>query len=116
MGFRTFLPKTEIKATQRFARLMRCLYKHGGTVRFHAGSMFFINGLLLPGPITGGRPELPLLVSVQYYGLGFIMFLAGGIAALVKSQRDALAIVTGTAAVLVAIALFLHVIYNVRNS
>lgn len=76
------------------------------------GAMFFVNGLL---GSRAGR-DLPLLVAVQYYGLGFIMFLAAGIASLVKSQRDILAILVGTLAVVVAIAHFVHAVYSVRTS
>nr|XP_054917936.1 uncharacterized protein LOC129380574 [Dermacentor andersoni] len=76
------------------------------------GAMFFVNGLV---GSRAGR-DLPLLVAVQYYGLGFVMFLAAGIASLVKSQREALAIMVGTVAVIVAIALFVHAVYAVRTS
>ncbi|KAH6944144.1 hypothetical protein HPB50_002049 [Hyalomma asiaticum] len=76
------------------------------------GAMFFVNGLV---GSRAGR-DLPLLVAVQYYGLGFIMFLAAGIASLVKSQREVLAIMVGTVAVVVAIALFVHAVYVVRTS
>lgn len=75
------------------------------------GAIIFLNGLL--GSRSGRN--LPLLLDVQYYGLGFIMFLAAGIAGLVKSQRDAFAIAVSTIAVLVAIALFMHVLYALRN-
>lgn len=76
------------------------------------GAMFFVNGLV---GSHAGR-DLPLLVAVQYYGLGFIMFLAAGIASLVKSQREVVAIMVGTVAVIVAIALFVHAVYAVRTS
>ncbi|CAN7940651.1 unnamed protein product [Ixodes hexagonus] len=80
------------------------------------GLIFFLNGLLQPETGPSSRSDVPLMVSVLYYGLGFIMFLAGGIAALVKSQRDFVAITAGVGAVIVAITLFLHTIYSVRNA
>lgn len=76
------------------------------------GAMFFVNGLL---GLQSGR-DLPLLVAVQYYGLGFLMFLAVGVGFVAKSERDALEIVLGIMAVLVAITLLVHVIHTVRHS
>ncbi|KAH7984188.1 hypothetical protein HPB52_017847 [Rhipicephalus sanguineus] len=76
------------------------------------GAMFFVNGLV---GARAGR-DLPLLVAVQYYGLGFIMFLAAGIASLMRSQREVLAIMVGTVSVVVAIALLVHAVYSVRTS
>ncbi|EEC15487.1 hypothetical protein IscW_ISCW010921 [Ixodes scapularis] len=80
------------------------------------GVIFFINGLLSTGRDSSPQSDVPLLVNVLYYGLGFVMFLAGGIAALVKSQSDFVAIATGIGAVVVAIALFVHVICCVRDA
>ncbi|KAH8020239.1 hypothetical protein HPB51_025501 [Rhipicephalus microplus] len=76
------------------------------------GVMFFVNGLV---GSRAGR-DLPLLVAVQYYGLGFVMFLAAGIASLARSQRELVAIMVGTMSVVVAIALLVHAVHSVRSS
>ncbi|XP_077564623.1 uncharacterized protein LOC144180090 [Haemaphysalis longicornis] len=76
------------------------------------GAMFFLNGLL---GLHGGR-DLPLLVAVQYYGLGFFMFLAAGVGSLMRTEQEGLDILLSIMAVLVAITLLVHVIHAVRNS
>ncbi|KAH9376111.1 hypothetical protein HPB48_017818 [Haemaphysalis longicornis] len=75
------------------------------------GAIFFLNGLL--GSRRG--QDLPLLVSVQYYGFGFITFLVTGMTGLVRSELEALPIITGILAVVMAITLLLHAVFLLRT-
>lgn len=84
------------------------------------GIMFFMNGML-----SGGRAdlatgavsgELPPVVSIQYYSVGFVALLAAGVATLTRPDKDILVVVAGTVAVIVGLALVAHAMYHVRHS
>ncbi|XP_064457502.1 uncharacterized protein LOC135368263 [Ornithodoros turicata] len=83
------------------------------------GFIFFMNGALAGSHAerdTGYvHQELPLVLTVQYYSLGFLLYFLLGIKVIIMPAKDALIVIAAIAAIFAAMALLAHGIFSVRH-